>query len=313
MSIPAQQHVTFTVHLAGPIDIPLSIDLFKRSGDDLLDRWDGTTLIRTLPLNGQHIAYACTVQGTRQEPALLVSIEDACYQSAIQQAILSTFLPVPSSFNTLLQKDPIVAQLHQRFPGLRPVRQFDLLAALIRSISAQQVNLRWATTIRSRLAESFGEAHQVGGQIVYSFSPERLAAASVADIRALQWSTRKAEYVISAAEAVASGQLRLAELIELPDDEVIERLTKLRGIGRWTAEWLLLRTLGRSCVVAGDLGVRKAISQAYLGQPLASEQEVREATAHWGDCAAIAQGLLLETLSDPIPAKKTAKAKAEKI
>ena len=171
------------------------------------------------------------------------------------------------------------------------------MTALVRCISAQQVNLRWAATTRRRLAEAFGDKHQIGGHFVYTLNAERLAGARIGEIRALQFTTRKAEYLIAAARAVAGGSLSLAALAALPDEEVITCLTALRGIGLWTAEWILARTLGRARVVAGDLGVRKAVGLAYGMPALPSEPEVRRATAHWGASAGAAQALLLHALS----------------
>jgi len=123
-----------------------------------------------------------------------------------------------------------------------------------------------------------------------------LAQASIAELRALQFSTRKAEYITTLATAVAAGTLDLTALREQPDAEVIARLTAIRGLGRWTAEWFLARTLGRPCVAAGDLGVRKAIAAAYLQGRLPSEAEVRDLTAHWGAAAGVAQQLVLYAL-----------------
>jgi DNA-3-methyladenine glycosylase II len=79
---------------------------------------------------------------------------------------------------------------------------------------------------------------------------------------------------------------------------VIAELVALQGIGRWTAEWLLARSFGRPVVVAGDLGVRKAIGHAYRNGEMPTEQEVRELTAHWGEAAGVAQQLLLHVLAD---------------
>ncbi len=298
LAVPAPDAAT--IRLPGPLDIPLSLELFRRNGDDLIDRWDGTHLVRTIQVDGRSVAYAAAVSGTVDEPVLHMIVDNPAYLPTIEQTLRATFVPAPPEFADLLQRDPLIARLDASFPGLRTVRQFDLLAALIRSISAQQVNLRWAATTRRRLAETFGERHLVDGHTVYSLSAERLAAAKVEEIRALQFTTRKAEYIISAAEAIASGRLSLAELAMLPDEAVISRLSALRGIGRWTAEWILARTLGRPSVVAGDLGVRKAVGLAYLGTPLPSEQAVREATAHWGPAAGVAQGLLLHGLSQNI-------------
>ncbi|HEY7122884.1 MAG TPA: hypothetical protein VH540_02930 [Ktedonobacterales bacterium] len=288
--------IEFSVALPGPIDMPLSLEFLRSNGDDLLDRWDGTHLIRTLITEGQTIAYVCRPGGTREAPVLHVTLEQEPQRQVIEKTIMATFVAAPAEFADLLARDPIVAQLDARYPGLRTVRQFDLLGALVRCISAQQVNLRWATTTRRRLAEAFGEKHTFGEHFVYSLKQERLAGATVAEIRALQFTNRKAEYIICAAEAIASGRLSLEALTALPDEEVISQLTTLRGIGRWTAEWILARTLGRPCVVAGDLGVRKVIGLAYLGTKLPPEETVRQTTAHWGASANVAQTLLLHSL-----------------
>ncbi len=295
LAVPAPGEVV--VRLPGPLDIPASLEPFRRSGDDLIDRWDGVCLVRALRVGERGVAYVCTVAGTIAEPALRVRVDDPAHLPAVEQTLHATFMPAPPEFADLLHHDPVITRLDAAFPGLRTVRQFDLLAALVRGISAQQVNLRWAVTTRRRLAEAFGERHQAGEQVVYSLNAERLAAASVAEIRALQFTTRKAEYLISTAEAIASGRIALADLEALPDEEVIAQLVALRGIGRWTAEWVLARTLGRPCVVAGDLGVRKAVGLAYLGTPLPSESSVRGATAHWGPSANVAQTLLLHGFS----------------
>ncbi|HEX6800721.1 MAG TPA: hypothetical protein VF116_23615 [Ktedonobacterales bacterium] len=282
------------VPLPGPLDVAASAEMFRRNGDDGIDRWDGTRLVRTLRLaDGCIVAYACEPAGTLAAPALVVSVEDARDLSLVAEAARATFFPAPPTYPTLLAADPVIASLEARFAGLRQVRQHDLFTALVRCISAQQVNLRWAATTRRRLAETFGTRHEAADTFVYSLDVERLAATPVEAIRALQFTTRKAEYLIAAARAIVEGKLALAELEMLEDEAVIARITGLRGLGRWTAEWVLARTLGRPRVVAGDLAVRKAVGIAYLGEPLPAEDAVRRATAHWGESAGVAQALLL--------------------
>jgi DNA-3-methyladenine glycosylase II len=132
---------------------------------------------------------------------------------------------------------------------------------------------------------------------VISLEAERLAAATVSELRALQFTTRKAEYIIALASAVATRHLDLEALRMAPDAEVMARLTALRGLGVWTAEWFLARALGRARVAAGDLGVRKAVGVAYLQGQMPTEAEVRRLTAHWGEAAGVAQQLILHALS----------------
>jgi DNA-3-methyladenine glycosylase II len=99
----------------------------------------------------------------------------------------------------------------------------------------------------------------------------------------MQLSWRKAEYIVTLARLVASGELNLQEFPRLTNAQVIERLTRIKGLGRWTADWLLARGLGRGDVVAaGDLAVRKAIGRFYFGGQTPPAEEVRAFAARWG-------------------------------
>jgi DNA-3-methyladenine glycosylase II len=294
----ARREASFEVELDGPLDPAASLEMFRRSGDDLLDRWDGRTFIRTIAVNGRAIAFATAFVGTPASRALHVTIEDGEYAEPVIAAASATFVPPPRAFADLRRADPVLAHLESRYRGFRPVLQLNLLGALVRCISAQQVNLRWASETRRRLAERFGDRHTVDGATVYSLNAERLANAAPAEIRALQFTNRKAEYIVAVAQAIAQGQISLERFETLPDGAIIDALVALRGIGVWTAEWVLARTLGRPRVVAGDLGVRKAVGIAYRNGVMPSEVEVRDLTAHWRVSAAHAQALLLHALGE---------------
>ena len=297
-SVSASREASFELELPGPLDPITSLEMFRRSGDDLLDRWDGRTFVRTIAIEGRTVAFATSFAGTRARPAIRVTVDDGDYGDAVIAAVRATFVPPPRHFAELRRADPLLARLETRYRGFRPVLQLNLLGALLRCISAQQVNLRWASETRRRLAERFGDKHVVDGAIVYSLSAERLAGAAPAEIRALQFTNRKAEYIVAVAQAVACGQVSVERLAALSDAAVVDELVALRGIGVWTAEWILARTLGRPRVVAGDLGVRKAIGIAYRKGVMPSENEVRDLTAHWHVSAAHAQALLLHGLGE---------------
>ena len=197
----------------------------------------------------------------------------------------------------LATRDDRVSDLVRRFPGFRPPITPDPFESLISSISAQQVNLRWALTTRRRLVERYGHLHHYDGVPVWQFpTPEVIAAADPGEIRALQFTTRKAEFVVGVGQAALEGTFD--DLEDLPNEVIVERLTAIRGIGRWSAEWLLARCLARPDVVAaGDLGVRKAVSFSYLANDdILSESVVRDTALAWGDAANWTAHLLLETL-----------------
>jgi DNA-3-methyladenine glycosylase II len=287
------------VRLVAPLDLAESLEPFRRNGDDLLDRWDGTRLLRTTRLGRRVIAWRGEPGGSVGAPVLAVTTDvplTPAEQRDLADAIRATFVAAQPGWPDLLRHDPVLDALHERHPGLRPVLQPDLFTALIRSISAQQVNLAWAATTRRRLAALFGEPHAVTGEEVYRLDPHRIAQAPLEDVRALQFTTAKARSIIAVAQAFADGTVEPDRLATRSDDAVIAALVQLRGIGVWSAEWILARTFGRPRVVAGDLGVRKAVARAYLGRDIASEVDVRAATAHWGRHATLAQALLLRTL-----------------
>ena len=199
----------------------------------------------------------------------------------------------------LAKSDPKIADLVARFPGLRPPMTPDAFETLIGAITAQQVNLTWATTTRRRLVEATSTKQSLDGVTIWRFpKPQEVLALSVADIRAMQFTTRKSEFIIDLAEAAVDGVLDGLET--LTNEEAVKRLTEIRGIGRWSAELVLGRCLGRpDAVAAGDLAVRKAVSFTYLGSDtILSEQVVRDTAETWGEAANLVAHLLLETLTE---------------
>lgn len=290
----------FQVDLPDPVDIAGSLELFRRSGDDLIDRWDGCHLLRAVPVAGHAWAPFAARQSASGRAGFSVCVNDPGHAPAVARAVADTFVSAPADYPRLLGQDPILAALDQRRPGIRQIRQLDVFTALIRCISAQQVNLRWAVITRRRLAQAFGRACAIGGRLTYALDPERIARVDPADIRALQFTTSKSVSIVATARAVVDQDLSVDALGRLDDEAVIQRLIGIRGIGRWSAEWVLARTLGRPRVVAGDLGVRKAVGLAYRppGATVPSEAEVRAATDHWGASAGVAQAVLLHALGE---------------
>jgi len=291
--------VDMVVDLPAPLDLHASLMPFGRWGDDGIDRWDGTVLVRAVRLSEEIVPFAAQVDGDVARPMLRVTAAAPVRAStaAFIEAIKATFVPVPVELTALAAADDRIAKLVGAYSGIVPVLVPDPFSALIRSISAQQVNLPWAATIRRRLAERYGTRHEIVNRFVFTLHAEPLARATVAELRALQLTTAKSRSVIAVAEAGVAGELDHADLAALNEEELINHLTRLRGIGRWSAEWFLARTLGRPRVVAGDLGVRKAIGRLYEVASLPSEDEVRRLTAHWGASASVVQALALHDLA----------------
>jgi DNA-3-methyladenine glycosylase II len=170
-------------------------------------------------------------------------------------------------FHAWAEPDVVLGPIVRALRGFRPTLNPQPFEALVIAITTQQISLRAAAAIRARFVERFGVPHEVA----WAFpTRERIASVRAADITAIGFSRRKAEYVIG----LARSDVDLDTLALLPDEEVIETLTTLPGLGRWTADWFLARHLARPRAwPAGDLGLRKAVSSFYAdGRPLSIEE-----------------------------------------
>jgi DNA-3-methyladenine glycosylase II len=161
------------------------------------------------------------------------------------------------SFRSFAEGEPVLAEAVRRLPGFRPPLAPDPFESLISSITAQQVSLHSAFAVRSRFIDRFG----VPVEHAVAFpTRERVARAREDELTALGFSRRKAEYVVG----LARSELDFEELALLPDDDVKARITSLRGLGEWSADWFLARHLARpEAWPAGDLGLRKAVLAFY--------------------------------------------------
>jgi DNA-3-methyladenine glycosylase II len=168
-------------------------------------------------------------------------------------------------------------------------RPADAYGALLRAIVGQQLSTKAARTIYLRVLDLFGGRTP---------SPEQLLEASEEDLRACGLSGRKTEYVRDLASHVLSGELELERLGELDDEEVIEEIVAVRGLGRWTAEMFLIFHLERPDVLSGgDLGIRKAIQIEYGLEEMPPPRQVVEMSETWRPYRSLASLYLWESLA----------------
>ena len=230
-----------------PYDFALSTERFRAFGVDVANLWHEGGLHRVV--GGREVRIEAAPGGVDVEPL------DGEIGPVVAKLLGLEF--DLDAFTAWAARQPVLDELVQRLAGFRPPLAPDPFESLVTSITAQQVSLHAAFAIRTRLIERFG----VCGQIAYGFPTRKsLAAASEAELVALGFSRRKAEYVVG----LVHHEIDLDELADLPDDEVRTRLTAIRGLGPWTAEWFLARHLARPRAwPAGDLGLRKAAETFY--------------------------------------------------
>jgi DNA-3-methyladenine glycosylase II len=168
-------------------------------------------------------------------------------------------------------------------------RPADAYGALLRAIVGQQLSTKAARTIYGRILDLFEGSTP---------PPERLLEAPEGGLRAAGLSGRKVEYVRDLASHVLSGELELERLAELSDEEVVEEIVAVRGLGRWTAEMFLIFHLERPDVLSGgDLGIRKAIQVEYALEEMPPPQRVLEIGEPWRPHRSLASLYLWESLA----------------
>lgn len=165
-------------------------------------------------------------------------------------------------FYQLAKDDPILKEVEQPFYGLRLMGVPDFFEAISWGILGQQITLGFAYTLKRRLVERFGEKLVYQGQDYWSFpTAEIIAAADVDDLLALKLSRRKCEYLQEVARLILNGQISKEFYLELADANAVEKsLTSIRGIGPWTANYVMMRCfrLGDAFPMA-DVGLLNAL------------------------------------------------------
>lgn len=272
----------------GPLDIAGTLSRYRLWGEDPVNRLSDGVFRRAIKWEDRWRGYELRWTDDPDSPRLTVSVPGARRAAIVDAAVndvrhvcgLDLDLP---GFYAAAAGDLVLDGLTARLRGLRPTLSPGPFEMLVGSVCAQQVNLTFAFTVRARLVRRFGEPLLVGGEAVYAFpEPAALARAKVDELRRLQLTTRKAEYIVGLARLVVDGELDLAGLRGLSNDDVIARLAAVRGFGRWSAEWFLARCLGRGDVCpAGDLGVRRAFEHFYGRGRMLSEEAIRRRAARW--------------------------------
>ena len=187
----------------------------------------------------------------------------------------------------LRKSDPVLAEIIGRVGEYRLQFREPNFETLVRSIVYQQLSGRVASVILGRLVDA------VGGEV----TPANILKLRPARMRKLGLSGQKTAYIRDLARHTRDGTVVFEELLELPDAEVIERLTKVKGIGVWTVHMFLMFALRRTDVLpTGDLGIRNAIRKAYNLPEMPAPKDVEAIAARWRPYCTVASWYLWRSL-----------------
>lgn len=182
----------------------------------------------------------------------------------------------------MMSRVKTLARLIPDFNGLRIIQTPSVFEMVAIVIMGQQVNLTFAAKVKQQLIRAYGNRIRVGSYDYFGFpSPELISRLSPRKLRSIQFSQRKAEYLVDFAKAVVSGEVNEPALMRLSDEAIFEELSQFRGIGRWTVDMVLMRALGRLDVLpALDVGLQKAYGRVFRRKRPTSD-ELLNVASRW--------------------------------
>lgn len=206
-------------------------------------------------------------------------------------------------FYQMANNDEILKNVVSTHKGLRIIGIPDLFEALVWAIIGQQINLTFAYTLKKRFVEQFGECLTYEGKQYWLFpSYEKIAALNVDDLKKLQFTTRKAEYTIGIAKMMAEGELSKEQLLqekELPQIETA--LREIRGIGAWTAHYVIMKCLrDPSAFPISDVGLHNALKEQLGLERKPTIEEIEDYAACWAGWQAYATFYLWRSIYDNV-------------
>ena len=186
-------------------------------------------------------------------------------------------------FYETAQNDSVLASICKKFHGLRMIGMPDLFESLIWSIIGQQINLNFAYSLKERLVHTFGQKIIHNEISFYALpTPERLAILNIEDFQPLQFSRSKAQYILNVSREFAKGNLSQEALKKLSFEEVKERLIKIKGIGNWTANYSMMKSMKNyDAFPIEDVGLHNAVKTQYGLTAKPSISELNQMAKKW--------------------------------
>ncbi len=276
-----------------PHDFPLSASIFS-DGDPAIRIYVDGIFSQAVHLRGRPVLIEVSSAGTTEKPELQLSVraeEDGDLSGADQQAadqIVTSVFNINDDlipFYRNVRDDLVMSVLTSALRGLKSPTTPTIFEALVDSIVEQQISLSVAHVMQRRLIMRFGDSLDIQGSRYYCYpGPDVLSDVTDEQFRECGLSLRKGEYIRDISRSLVKGDLDLDLFRSYSDTgDIVTELSRIRGIGRWTAELTLLRGMHRlDSFPADDLGVRRLISLYYRGGNPITAIEARDIAAGWG-------------------------------
>lgn len=241
-----------------PFRLDYTVWVLRRISKNLIDRWDGNEYTRLFVIQNKPIKVIVRQCGTPDDSIIVVSVNNEINHELKNKLsdILEVMLGLKRDlrdFYRISEEDVNLNSLVIQFKGFKPPRFPTIFEALVNAISCQQISFEAGLQIQNRLVQKFGMHVAEDNNLFYAFpDPGSLASCSVRELRRIGYSLRKSESLIRLASSILKAELSFEGLDVMSNDDIIKRLCKYNGVGRWTAEYVLLRGMGKIDVFPRD-------------------------------------------------------------
>ena len=235
--------------------------------------------MRALRINGRLMPVIIEVKGDAEQPKLIIMTSKNSFDKEIERFVFEFHgLKDARDFYDFMDKDDVLRRIKEKLYGFgrAGLMSSTVFEGIIKAIIQQQISLKVAESITANLVERYGEKIGFCGEYLYEFpDAETLANLSLEELRRCGLSWRKAMYVREFSKSVLNG-FNPEDLRNKDRGEIMETLTTFKGIGRWTAELVIVASIGMNAIPADDLGVRKAISRFYFNGKIQPAEIIRK-------------------------------------
>lgn len=297
-----------TIHLTTPEDFDFNqcLTYMGRSDIECLHRVIDKALYKVLDYNDfLYMIKVCEANRDQNDNTLFIELLNDTLTEALAEYLSKYIWDMLdlgidlTGFYEAAKSDKILNELVNRYKGLRIVKILDLYESLCWAIIGQQINLKFAYTLKQRVCATYGKAYEYEERLYYTFpEPDKLATLEVEDLRALQFTGRKSEYLIGISKLFVEGAISKEKLLALDDFESIQKLLMdIRGIGHWTADYAILKCLNHNeAFPIADIGIHNGLKVLLGRDKKPSKEEIFEMAKAWSGWEAYATFFIWRSL-----------------
>lgn len=300
-----------TIVLETPADYQFgeALAYLNRSESECLHQVEDRTVYKALEIDGVKVLMAIGMGEDPEDSVTIRLLDGDPGETVVRKATayVREWLDLDTdlgNFYAACGADPVLGPVIERYKGLRLIGVPSLFEALCWTIAGQQINLAFAYILKKRLVEAYGTRVQGAGREWLLF-PEagRIASLEPENLQGLKFTRSKSEALIRIARLIATKELSKEQLLNLKDFRAAEEaLTSIRGIGPWTANYVMMRCLRNpDAFPLTDVGLHNAIRRKLGQTEKPSLREVEEMGARWAPWRAYATFYLWSSLTEAVP------------